>query len=194
MKTVLLIAVSLLFAASAFAQPAAQPATKVMFVNTNAFRAKDGITKYTNAVAALNTEFAPYRTELQNMATRHDALAKEVAGLQDQINKATVNKDALIKQLDDKVEEGQTLEVQIKRKQEDTQKRIDRRQSEVMDPIRQDIAKALGDFGRQRGYAVILDIAKLAEAILMYDETKADVTRDFITFYNARSPTAAPKP
>lgn len=193
MKTVLLIAVTLMFAVSAFAQGTATATVKVMFINTEVFKTKEGIAKYTAAAAALDREFEVPRSEIRTMLTRHDTLAKELTALQDQINKATGNKDALLKQFDAKVEEGQTLEVQIKRKQEDGKNKYERRQTEVMDPIRQDIGRALDDFARQRGYAVILDSSKLTQAILVYDVAKADVTKDFIAFYNARA-AAAPKP
>jgi Skp family chaperone for outer membrane proteins len=193
MKTVLLIAVSLLFAASAFAQGTAP--SNVKFINTEAFRVKDGITKYVNAVAALDKEFDAPRTELRTLMARHDTLAKEVQTLQDQINKATGDKSALIKQFDTKVEEGQNLEVQIKRKQEDAKGKYERREAELMNPIRIDIGRALDDFAKQKGYAVIFDISKLTAAILVYDVAKADVTKDFIAFYNTRPTTAAaPKP
>jgi Skp family chaperone for outer membrane proteins len=190
MKTVLLIAVTLMFAISAFAQPAATATVKVMFINTEVFKTKDGIAKYTSAATALEREFEVPRSEIRTMLTRHDTLAKELTTLQDQINKATGNKEALLKQFDAKVEEGQSLEVQIKRKQEDGAKRYESRKAELMDPIRQDIGRALDDFARQRGYAVILDSSKLTQAILVYDAAKADVTKDFIAFYNARPATA----
>ena len=41
---------------------------------------------------------------------------------------------------------------------------------------------------------MIFDISKLAGALLVYDEAKADVTKEFITFYNARSATGAATP
>lgn len=197
MKTVRLTAASfafaLVFAISAFAQVPATATVKVMFINTEVFKTKDGITKYTAAAAALDREFEVPRAEIRTMMARHDTLAKEVQALDDQITKATGNKDALIKQFDAKVEEGRTLEVQIKRRQEDGKNKYDRRQAEVMDPIRQDIGRALDDFARQRGYAVIFDSSKMTQAILVYDVAKADVTKDFIAYYNTR-PATATKP
>lgn len=189
MKSVLLIAVSLLFAASAFAQGTA-PAN-VKFINTEAFRVKDGITKYVNAVAALEKEFEAPRIEIRNLLTRHDTLAKEVQALQDQIDKAPIAaKESLEKQLNAKVDEGRNLELQIKRKQEDGKNRFERREADVMNPIRQDIGNAMITFANQKGYAVIFDISKLTGAILVYDAAKADVTKDFIAYYNARPATA----
>ena len=47
------------------------------------------------------------------------------------------------------------------------------------------------EFAKQRGYTLILDGAKLSEVgvLLAWDE-KVDLTKDFITFYNARPATA----
>jgi hypothetical protein len=59
----------------------------------------------------------------------------------------------------------------------------------------QDIMKAIGEFTKQKGYGLILDAAKLDSAgvILGWDEAKVDVTKEFITFYNARPATTATK-
>lgn len=199
MRTVNSIAVSFVFllvlAVCAMAQPAAQPAgpVKVMFINTDAFRATGGITKYINAVTALNKEFEAARGEIRTMVTRHDNLAKEVTDLQTKINAApnAPTSSTLIAQLNAKVDEGKALEVDIKRKQEDGKTRYERREAELLNPIRQDVANALQDFGKQKGYHVILDATKISEAILVYDIAKADVTKEFITYYNARPATAA---
>ena len=65
----------------------------------------------------------------------------------------------------------------------------------MISPVQQDISRVMQDFAKQKGYSVILDVSKLAGAVLVYDEAKADVTKEFITFYNARSATgAAPGP
>lgn len=57
----------------------------------------------------------------------------------------------------------------------------------------QDISKALQEYAKQKGYAVIFDAAKLEDAglIVGIGDEKVDVTKDFIAFYNTR-PTANP--
>jgi Skp family chaperone for outer membrane proteins len=196
MKAFRFLALGLFFSAilavNALAQAPAQPAAniKVMFINTAAFEATDGITRYTAAIAALNRETEPARAELRTMLARHDTLAKELQTLETQLRTATgAQRDTLSKQYDTKSDEYQNLGIQIKRKQEDGKKRYDRRQNEMFAPILEDIAKAMQDYAKQRGYAVIFDISKLTQAVLVYDSTKADVTKDFITFYNARPAT-----
>jgi Skp family chaperone for outer membrane proteins len=181
-----------ILAASAFGQVPVQPAAniKIMFINTAAFEATDGITKYNAAIATLNRETEPARAELRTMLTRNDTLAKELQTLETQLRAATgPQRDALSKQYYTKSDEYQSLGIQIKRKQEDGKARYDRRKAELFAPVFEDIAKAMQDYAKQRGYAVILDISKMTQAVLIYDSTKADVTKDFVTFYNARPAT-----
>src|SRR5215471_7024492 len=200
-----LAAVSVLFTAifaiSALAQAPAQPGagTRIAVINTQAFDDdKGGISKYTAAMNALDKEFAPLQTEIQGLVNRYNALGAEIKKLQDSANAPTpvpINQQDAAK----KVDEYQSLETQIKRKQEDGKAKLEKRQQEVMGPILQDIGKAMDEYAKQKGYAMILDGAKLDSAglILAVDLTKVDVTKDFITFYNARpagtASTTAPK-
>lgn len=183
------------------AQGAAQPAagTKIAVINTSAFDdEKGGITKYANAMTALEKEFAPLQADIQTKVNRYQTLGVEIKKLQDSANAPTpvpINpKDAQAK-----MDEYQGLEVTIKRLQEDGKTKFEKRQQEVMAPILQDIGKAMDEYGRQKGYALILDGTKLDSAglILAVDLTKIDITKEFITFYNARpagtATTATPK-
>ena len=196
MKRFSFIAASFIFAAitavSAFGQ-AATPASpfKMAVINTGAFDAKDGITRYSTAMNALEAEFKPLETEIQTMVTKYNALGAEIKKLQDQAAAGTVPIDQ--KTAATKVEEYQNLELSIKRKQEDAKARAARREPAVMGPIRLEIGRALQDYAKQKGIALILDAAKLdgAGLILAFDEAKVDVTRDFITFFNARPATTA---
>lgn len=189
-------------AASASAQTGAAPATpaKIVVINSAAFAAKDGIVKYSKAIDALEIEFKPTQDEITKMATRYQTLATEVeaarkgAAPAPGVPKATTDSTAL----QAKVDEAQTLELKIKRAQEDGKQRYEKREAAVLEPIMADIMKGLDDFAKQKGYALILDAAKLVSAgvILALDTSKVDVTKEFITFYNARpgatASTAAP--
>lgn len=198
MKTIRLAAASFFFAAlfaiPAFAQAPAQPGAsiKVMFINTSAFEAKDGITKYVTAVTTLARELEPLRTEIRTLVTRHDSLAKELEQIQGQVpTTAPAARANLEKQFISKRDEAATLEIQIKRKQEDGKARLEKREAELIGPVRLDIGRAMEEFAKQRGYSVIIDVTKMGGAILVYDVAKADITKEFITFYNARQAPAA---
>jgi len=198
MKRFSLVAASFIFTAvfavSAFGQ-AATAAGKIGLVNIGAFADdKAGISKFRTALTSLDGQFKPLNDELNTMRTRYGVLAKAIQ--EGQTTPAGV--PAKTSDLSAKVEEAQNLELQIKRKQEDGKVRYEREYQKVVGPVFNDIMKAMNDYAKQKGYAVILDGAKLEEAgILMGFDAQFDVTKDFITFYNARpagtAAVAAPK-
>src|SRR5262249_11035222 len=109
----------------------------------------------------------------------------------DEFNKLK-NSTAPVADLDARATAIQDLETTIKRKQEDAKRKYDDDMAKATDPINQDIVKALNDYAKQKGYALILDGAKLEQAgILLGFDEKYDVTKDFITFYNSRPASAA---
>jgi len=199
MKRFSFIAVSFIFTAiaavSAFGQtggaaPAGAP-FRMAVIDTGAFDSKDGITRYATAMNALESEFKPLETEITGLVTKYNTLGAEIKKLQETAAAGTVPINQQTAQA--KLEEYQTLELTIKRKQEDAKARAARREPQVMGPIRAEIGKALQDFANQKGIALILDAAKLdgAGLILAFDAAKVDVTKDFITFFNARPATTA---
>ena len=200
MKRFSLIAVSFIFTAvfaiSAFAQAPAVPG-KIGLVNVNAFGDdKAGITKFRNALNSLEPEFKKINDDLKAMQTRYTTLAES-------IRKAQAPPPAGVPatppaNLASQVEEAQNLEVQIKRMQEDGKAKYERRYQQVVGPVFGDIVKALNEYAKKNGYAIILDGARLeqSELLLGFDD-KYDITKDFIVFYNARpagtATTATPK-
>lgn len=201
MKRITLAAASLIFAAifagSAMAQGAntAAPAGpgKIGIIVVEAFGdEKAGITKYRAALTALQKEFEPINAKLRTDVTRYQTLGQEIEKLRQgpapgvpapQPNPATIQA---------KVDELQNLEKKIKRDEEDAKAQYEKRSAVVVGPIYNDIMKALNEYAKAKGYAVILDGVKLdqAQILLGFDE-KYNVTQDFITYYNARPATAA---
>jgi len=194
MKTFRLIAANFIFAAvfaaSAFAQ--AQDAGKIGLVNTLAFEdGKAGITKLVTASNTIATEFKQPASELETMYNRMQALQKEIQGIQTQLGDpktpAAVDKTKLQANGQAKADEYEKMGRDFKFKQEDLKARLDRRRQAVVGPVYADVMRALQEFAVKNGYAVILDGARLEEAqILMAFNNKYDVTKEFITFYNAR--------
>lgn len=177
-----------IFAVSAFAQ-AAQPAAsgKIVYINVTAFDDNKGagITRYITAMNSLQNEFKTVDADLQALGARYQALGNEIKTLQDN---AAKNVPVDQKTFAAKVEQYQQMERDIKFKQEDGKAKYQARYGVVVGPVMQDILKSLQDFAKQKGYSMILDAAKLDEAgiILAVGNDSADVTKDFITFYNAR--------
>ena len=192
MRTFRLIAVSVFIAAVFAVSALAQTTGKIGLINTQAFDDdKAGITKYVTALNSLETEFKPTFTELQTLATKIQALEKEIAGYREIIQKGgkIPISDA---DLNKKIEDYDKSLREYKFKEEGAKASYQRREQVVMGPIRQDIGNAIQEFTKKNGYTIMLDVAKLDNAglILGLDET-ADVTKAFITFYNARPATTA---
>ena len=198
MKTFRLIAAGFFFAAifavSTFAQTAAaQPGVlKIVVIDTGAFGGDEkgvgGITKYINAQKSLETEFKTVQTDLQTTANRIQTLEGEIQKLQTPVNPNVPISQTNQTSLQAKVEEYQNLQVEFKRKEEDAKNKFARRQQTLMAPIMQDIGRSFDVFAKQKGYGLILDSNKLFNAgvLLFQDDAKVDVTKEFITFYNAR--------
>jgi Skp family chaperone for outer membrane proteins len=195
MRTFRLIAASAVFAAIFAVAAFAQTAGKIGLINTQEFdNDKSGITKYVAGMNSLEAEFKPVGAELQTLATKIQTLDKEIAGYREIIQKGgkVPISDA---DLTKKLEDLDKMQREYKFKQEDAKARYERRQLAIMGPIRQDIGNAIQEFTKKNGYVIMLDVAKLDSAglILGLDET-ADVTKAFITFYNARPATTAVVP
>jgi Skp family chaperone for outer membrane proteins len=198
MRRIIFFAATVVFAAASVISVSAQgtaaqtAGVRVAVINTDAFSDKDGITRYLNAMTKLQAEFRPLETELQQMQTKYQSLGAEIKKLQDTANaggQLPIGEAAIRA----KVDEYETLDRDIKRKSEDAQRRASIRQNAEIVPIMTDIGKAIQEYANQKGYDLVLDLSKLAgtATILAYNPAKTDITKDFITFYNARPATAA---
>ena len=194
MKRFTLLAVSFIFAAvfvvSTFAQAGAIPAggSKIGWLDTGAFAdEKDGVTKYITALRALDNEMKPRVTELQTIQTRLKTISDDLAKMQANTAVPVDPKTAQAKQ-----DEGQRLQREFDFKKKEYDAAVEKRTGEVLGPVSADISKAIQDYAKLKGYAVVLDINALAQqnAILALDAT-ANITKDFIIYYNARPATTA---
>lgn len=166
------------------AAPANVPDSKIAFINTEAFGdEKVGITRFVNAIRSLEREFQPRQTELNNMQTRLKTLADDIQKL----SGANVVDPNTIRT---KQEEAEQLQRDMKRKKEDADAAFQKRYETVVSPISQDIGKSLTEFANTRGITMILDISKLAPAVLTVSPGM-DVTQAFIAEYNRTHPATA---
>lgn len=182
MKFFLLITVSLIVAVFAVSVPA--QTKKIGIIDTRVFLdSKNGIKKYVDAINAVNAEFKTAAAELDGLATRIQNLEKELKAFQEQaqkgvqVNQATVNA---------KLEEYDKLTRDYKFKKEDNEAKYNRRQIALVYPVQQDISNALQEYTKKNGFMIILDVSKDRTGLFLSWDEKANVTSDFITFYNAR--------
>ncbi len=190
MKTFRFIIVSFIFATvfavSGFAQ--AMPAAKVALVDTESFYdQKEGITKILNAYKSLETEFKTTTTELETGARRLQALQTELQNTQAKINDPSNKVPIDQKAAQAKADEAERLQRDLKFKQDEFKAQLQKREAAILGPVIQDVGKALGDFAKQKGYTVVLDVGKLYQAqIILYWQESTEITKEFVQFYNAR--------
>lgn len=191
MKRISLLAFGLVIAAVFTVSASAQTAPlKVGLIDTGAFAdEKEGIKRYYNALVSLEKETAKMRQELQDLGTRINAIAQEIQKLQNPPAGVPVGDNQA--QIRTKNEEGAKLQREFEFKNKEYEAYMDKRGGEILGPINRDIGNAITDFAKQKGYAMIFDIEKLAQAgVILAADPSSDVTKEFITFYNAR-PAAA---
>ncbi len=191
------LAFAAIFAVSGYAQTPAST-VKIGIVNTQAFGARTGgITKYINAMTSLAAELKADETVLQNLVTKSQTLEKDLEGIERQLSDpklpATIDKNKLQTTYLAKKQEYEDLARQYKFEEEKYKVKLDRRQDVVVGPVTRDIFIALQEFSKKNGYTMIFDVSKDQTGMLLILDEKQDVTKDFITFYNARPAATAAK-
>lgn len=176
-----LLAATLVTSLSAQSEPAAKPieAARMAFINSTAFSDPAiGIKQAIRSSKTLQLEFESVQSELALMGEKLRTLAGEMSKLNAD---ASANAEAL----DAKRAEGTRLQEELMAKQTEAQAAFNKRQQEVQGPVAKEIAKELNAFTKERNISVLLDAAKLNEALLNFD-VELDVTTDFIAYFNAR--------
>lgn len=193
MKVICTVAAAVIFTAlSVFAvnarknEQAAQTApvdSKFAIVDTEEFGdSKTGVARLTTAFNSLDREMKPKRDELQQMQTRYEQLIKEIND-----SKAIADQ----KTLSAKAEQAEMLQKDIKRKQEDGQREMDKRVKELTEPIYAELSDALQAYAKQRGISAIFDISKFRGAMMVVND-QIDITKGFIADYNSKHPATPP--
>lgn len=160
-------------------QAAAQGETKLAVIYTEQFlNPKGGINRLISASTSLEREFDPRSKELQTMRQNLEKLVLQIQKTEG------VALPAEIQRLR---EQAEALEVEIKRKSEDGQRAVAKRQGEVMNPLQTNINNALVEYARQRGYTAILNGSQLNGVFILLDN-KMDITDAFIADYNTKNP------
>jgi outer membrane protein len=192
------ISVSPIFAQTKPAAPASQPPaaaqpqptgvvpeSKIALIYSNAFLdQKTGIARFNTLMNTLNREFQPRQTELNQLQQRIQTSQDEITKLQSPGSAVPVDP----KSLQAKVEALEQLKKEYQRKGEDAEAAYQKRQAEIFAPLQSDIEKALEAFAKQRGINVIIDASRVP---LVYAADSIDITRAFITEFNAKNPATA---
>ena len=179
---------ALLFALPLAAQTAAAPAavkevplTRVAWLNSRAFFDEEtGIKRLVRSVKELELEFSGTESELSLLNEKLRTLVGELQRLQ-------AGGEANAKAIEDKQTEGLQLQQELQAKQQQAQQAVAQAQQAKQGPIMDDIRKAIDAYAKERDIGMLLDGARLGEALL-YTKTEADVTADFIAYFNGKNP------
>ena len=168
--------VALNLSASAQVPAASQPAAlKVGVINSDLFARQNGITKLVTALRTLETEFKPKRDEIQALIKRLETLQTPPAANTPPAQLAT------------RQDQAQSLQIEIKRKQEDARVAYAKRMSALIDPVKLSVVSALEAYGKQRGLDLLVDVAKFPDGVMLINNN-ADLTAAFIRDYNSKNP------
>lgn len=190
MKFIRLLSLPLLAAAllaPLSAQPAKTPTVKavepsrVAFVNSGAFgEPATGIKQLVKVIQGLELEFSSQQSELSLLQEKLRTIVGELGKLRAE---ATPNPKAI----EEKQAAGLALQQELQTKQQAAQQAYSQRQQEVQGPVSAEIGKELHNFSTERDITLLFDLAKLGDG-LIDAKPEADLTADFIAYYNAKHP------
>jgi outer membrane protein len=163
----------------------ALPTSKMAVIYTDMFLdPKTGIAKFNSLLTKLNGEFQKVKDDINGMQTRAQTLETEIGKLREAPAGTPIDQ----RSLQAKIDQLDQLKKDIQRKGEDAQASYNRRRQELFTPLQDEIGKALEAFAKARGINVIIDAAQVP---LLYAAESIDITRAFITDFNAKNPVTA---
>lgn len=158
------------------------PVSKVAIIFSEAFQdPKNGIARFTVTLTKLNGEFQKLQDELNQTAQRLKTLQDEITNLQ-RTGATPAQVQAKIDALDQQKKDYQ-------RRGEDAQANYQRRRAELFTPFQEDVAKALDAFAKARSITMVIDGSQVQG--ILYAADASDITRAFISDYNAKNPATA---
>jgi outer membrane protein len=171
---------ALLVAPAMWAQSnGAQAPLKVGVINMQA--AISGTAEGKQALAELQSQFAPRYTELQDMQ-------KQISDLQSrlQAGQTTLSDDEKARI----ARQGDQLSRTYQRKQQELQDDSNDAQQEIVNGLGRKVVELLDTYAKENGYAVIIDTSS-QQSPVMYSANQVDVTQDVIQLYDKNYPLKA---
>jgi Skp family chaperone for outer membrane proteins len=161
--------------------PANVPASKIALVDTTVVADdKVGNRRYVSAVNSVQKGFEAKTSELRNLQNQLKVIADDLA-------KLSTNPVVSQESVKAKRDEGERLQREFKYKKEQADADFEKRYTDVVGPVSNDIGNALIQYAAQNGLTMIFDISKLAPAVLTVNPAM-DVTQAFIADYNSKHP------
>ena len=166
------------------AQTGAVPVGKIAVIFSEAFQdPKIGIAKFNVLQNQLVAEFKKPQDDLTAAAQRVQSLQDEITKLQG----STAPIDP--KTIQAKIDQLDTLKKDSQRKLEDTQAAYQKRRTDLLTPLQEDVGKALDAFAKAHSITLIIDGSQVPG--VLFAAESMDVTKVFISEYNAKNPVTA---
>ena len=160
------------------------PVGKIAVIFSEAFQdQKLGIAKFSVLQNQLIAEFKKAQDELTAAAQRVKSLQDEITKLQS--SAAPVDP----KTIQAKIDQLDTLKKDSQRKLEDTQAAYQKRRTDLLTPLQEDVGKALDAFAKAHSITLIIDGSQVPG--VLFAAESMDVTKVFISEYNAKNPVTA---
>ncbi|MEI7798578.1 MAG: OmpH family outer membrane protein [Opitutaceae bacterium] len=164
-------------------QPAAAVKTvepvRLAYINSSAFLdEKAGIKQLVKVAQGLELEFSGTQSELS-------LLNEKLRTIVGELTKLNVDPKANAKAMAEQQAAGQKLQQELQGKQQAAQEAYNKRVQELQAPIAAEIGKEIRAFSKEHNIDLLLDLAKLGEAVLNA-KPELDLTTDFVSFYNDR--------
>ncbi len=187
-RSVLFCVLALLVAAPLSAQTAAPapalkevPLSRTAWINSRAFFAEEtGIKRLVRSVKELELEFSGTESELNLLNEKLRTIVGELQKLQ-------AGGEANAQAIQDKQAEGVKIQQELQAKQQQAQQAVAAAQQAKQGPVMEEIRKSLETYSKERQIGTLLDLSRLAEAVL-FTQPELDVTNDFIAYFNAAHP------
>jgi Skp family chaperone for outer membrane proteins len=187
--TIALLSMATLAAAQQATAPAGPPTLpkgKVAVINTAMFQ--EQVLEFKAKMEELNRQFEPR--------------VKDVRGLQDRINaqentiKTQSQGGALsAARIAEMTEQLEAMKKDYQRKAEDLQADATRAKDRAFEPLTAKLVKFAQDYTAKRGIVHLIDLGNaLQSGTLLWYDTRADVTQDFINEFNKANPSHAAAP
>lgn len=136
------------------------------------------------ALAALETQFAPRQTQLQALNEEVEALRKKIDSANDQASDA--DKAARVEALDRK-------EKQLQRQADDYRQDSQTESRQVFQRVAQKVFAFLQTYAQKHGYSAVIERGSDASPVVWYVADNLDITEQVTKAYDAQAGTSAPQ-
>ncbi len=157
------------------------PVAKVAWLDSRAFfNEEGGIKRLVRTVKELDLEFSGTQSELTLLQEKLRTIVGELQKLRE-------GGEANAQAMQEKQTEGLKLQQELQAKQQQAQQAFGQAQQQKQGPVMAEIGKALEAYAKAHDLGLLVDAAKLGDAVL-YTTPAIDVTEDFIATFNAANP------